>query len=54
MQTSGSGKDLWMTAVPVACLALFILVAFGGPKPFLAALEDILRVPFEWVTNLTR
>jgi hypothetical protein len=52
MRTSGTHKELWMTAVPLGFLFFFIVFASGGAKPFLSLLEETLRASIDWVVNL--
>jgi hypothetical protein len=54
MRTTGSDKELWMTAVPLGFLIFFVIFATGGPKPFLKLVEGMLQTPIEWVSNLLR
>jgi len=51
MRTSGGGRDHWMTAVPLAVLLLFCLVAAGGPNKLLIKIERGLASVVSWVTG---
>ena len=51
MRTSGGGRDHWMTAVPLAVLLLFGLVAAGGPNKLLIKIERGLATVVSWVTG---
>ena len=51
MRTSGGGRDHWMTAVPLAVLLLFCLVAAGGPNKLLIKIEQGLATVVSWVTG---
>jgi hypothetical protein len=51
MRTSGGGRDHWMTAVPLAVLLLFCLVAAGGPNKLLIKIERGLATVVSWVTG---
>jgi hypothetical protein len=53
MRTSGGGgRDGWMTAIPIGLLVLFLVMASGGPTPFLRSVEATLRSFFEWVMGI--
>ena len=52
MRTSGGGREIWMTAIPLGFLLFFVVFATGGLKPFLSLLEGTLRASIEWVVNL--
>jgi hypothetical protein len=54
MRTTGSDKELWMTAVPLGFLIFFLILTAGGPKPFLRALEGMLEGSIEWLSTLVR
>jgi len=50
MRTSGSGaSDVWMTAIPIAILIVFVTALAGGPSEFLQTIEGILRSIAEWI-----
>lgn len=51
MRTSGGGRDHWMTAVPLAVLLLFCVVAAGGPNKLLIKLERGLATVVSWFTD---
>jgi hypothetical protein len=52
MRTSGGGGDGWMTAIPIGILVFFLVMASGGPTPFLRSVESTLRAFFEWVMSI--
>ena len=52
MRTSGGGRDNWMTVVPIGLLVFFLVMASGGPAPFLRGVEATLRSFFEWVRGI--
>ncbi len=49
---SAVGRDVMMTAVPLAMLVAFAMFMAGGPAASLAWLEGVLRSMFEWVSKL--
>jgi hypothetical protein len=52
MRTSGSGaSDVWMTAIPIAILIVFVMAIAGGPSAFLVAVDGILRSIADWVMS---
>ena len=52
MRTSGGGREGWMTAIPIAVIVLFAVVAAGGPKQLLKNMEKQLRSTVEWTVQL--
>lgn len=54
MRTTGSDKELWMTAVPLGFLIFFLVFAAGGPKPFLRILEGMLQGSIDWLSTVVR
>ncbi len=52
MRTSGKGREWMMTAVPLAVLLLFGLVAAGGPEKLLIKMERSLAAAVSWVAQL--
>jgi hypothetical protein len=54
MRTSGGGREIWMTALPLGFLIVFLVFSAGGPKPFLKILEGALQSPLEWFRDLFR
>jgi hypothetical protein len=54
MRTSGGGGEGWMTAIPIAVIVLFAVIASGGPKGFLKSVERQLRSTVEWSVQLVR
>jgi hypothetical protein len=52
MRTSGTGRDGWMTIVPVAILIVFITVMNGGPRETLVLAERYLEALVSWVADL--
>jgi hypothetical protein len=48
MKTSGSGREGWMTTIPIAILLLYLMVFAGGPKELLKAAERQLQNTVEW------
>lgn len=51
MRTSGSGRDGWMTAIPIAILLLFATIAAGGPKELLKVMERTLQSTVDWTVK---
>lgn len=43
MRTSGAADDILMMVIPLAVLAFVALVLFGGPGPFMEAVDDSIR-----------
>jgi hypothetical protein len=54
MRTSGTGRDGFIAAVPIAIIIVFTLMVFGGPRPFLRSVEHTLMGGFYWVVQLTK
>lgn len=51
MRTSGQGREGWMTAIPLAILLLFGVVAAGGPHDLLKLMERSLERVVAWVAE---
>jgi hypothetical protein len=43
MRTSGTGSDMTMMIVPLGVIAVFAMVAAGGPMEFLKLAEHFLQ-----------
>ena len=54
MRTSGSGREGWMTAIPIAILLLFAIIVAGGPKELLKAMEQKLQSTVDWTIQQIR
>jgi hypothetical protein len=52
MQTSGTGREGWMTTVPLLMLVLFVAAVLGGPRELLRTLESYLGAVVTWVTQV--
>jgi hypothetical protein len=52
MRTSGSGRELWMTTIPLSVVLLYLAIVAGGPKELLKAMEKQLRSTVEWTVKL--
>ena len=52
MQTSGTGREGWMTTVPILMLVLFVAAVLGGPREVLKTVEIYLGAVVAWVTQL--
>ena len=52
MRTSGSGRDGWMTIVPVGILVFFLVLIAGGPREALVLVEHYLEAFADWVSHL--
>jgi hypothetical protein len=51
MRTSGAGREIWMTAIPISITLLYLMVFAGGPKELLKAAERQLRATVEWTSQ---
>ncbi len=52
MQTSGTGREGWMTTVPILMLVLFVAAVLGGPREVLKTVENYLGAVVAWVTQV--
>lgn len=52
MRTAGTGREGWMTAIPILVMVFVITVIVGGPKELLTLIEGYLRNVVDWVSNL--
>ena len=52
MRTSGAGRDVWMTAIPLAILVVFAVFISGGPHDFLKLMERSLERVVTWVSEV--
>jgi hypothetical protein len=51
MRTSGTGREAWMTAIPISVILLYLTIFAGGPKELLKAAERQLRNTVEWTSQ---
>ena len=54
MRTSGSGREGWMTTIPILILLLFATIAAGGPKELLKVMERKLQSTVDWTVQKIR
>lgn len=52
MRTSGTGREGWMTTVPILMVVLFVAAVLGGPREVLKTVENYLGAIVSWVTQL--
>lgn len=52
MRTAGTGREGWMTAIPILVMVFVLTVIVGGPKEMLTLMEGYLRVFVDWVSSL--
>jgi hypothetical protein len=52
MRTSGTGRDGWMTIIPILVLVFFGVVMVGGPRETLVFIERSLEAFVNWVSKL--
>jgi hypothetical protein len=52
MRTSGTGRDGWMTIIPLAILVFFGIVIAGGPREAMVWIEHYLEAFVDWISHL--